>query len=56
MDTFENASPAQEQDEMVFATCWECGKEKVCYEHLVCCFGTRFHTCPECRTMITQRK
>ena len=34
---------------MVMAQCWECGTKKLCYEHLVCCTGTRFHTCPECR-------
>ncbi len=40
MDTFENATPPQEQPEMVLAQCWECGEKKMCYEHLVCCTGT----------------
>jgi hypothetical protein len=52
MDTFENATPPQEQPEMVLAQCWECGEKKMCYEHLVCCTGTRFHTCSECRKKI----
>jgi hypothetical protein len=55
MDTFENASPPQEQPEMVLAKCWECGQAKVCYEHVVCCTGTRFHTCPECRKEMERR-
>jgi len=55
MDTFENATPPQEQPEMVLAQCWECGEKKMCYEHLVCCTGTRFHTCPECRKEIERR-
>lgn len=52
MDTFENASPPQEQPEMVQAQCWECGTVTLCHEHLVCCTGTRFHTCPACRQRI----
>lgn len=52
MDTFENASPPQEQPEMVQAQCWECGTVTLCHEHLVCCTGTRFHTCPACRLRI----
>jgi len=40
---------------MVLAQCWECGEKKMCYEHLVCCTGTRFHTCPECRKEIECR-
>ena len=55
MDTFENATPPQEQPEMVTAQCWECGEETMCYEHLVCCTGTRFHTCPKCREEIERR-
>lgn len=55
MDTFENASPPQEQPDMVIAQCWECGTVALCYEHLVCCTGTRFHTCPGCRQRIEQR-
>ena len=55
MDTFENASPPQEQTEMVVARCWECGELKVCYEHVVCCTGTRFHTCKACRDEIESR-
>ncbi len=49
MDTFENASPAQEQSEMVVAKCWECGQKKLCFEKIVCCTGTHIHTCHECR-------
>lgn len=52
MDNFENASPPQEQAEMVFAECWECGQTKMCIERIVCCTGTRLHTCPECRKII----
>jgi len=37
---------------MVLAPCWECGETTLCFEHLVCCTGTRFHTCPECREKI----
>lgn len=55
MDTFENATPPQEQPEMVLAACWECGDTKLCFEHLVCSTGTRFHTCPECRELIAGR-
>lgn len=54
MDTFESASPPQEQPELVFANCWECGQAKMCYEHIVCCTGTHFHTCAECREIIKQ--
>ncbi len=54
MDTFENAAPPQEQLEMVLAQCWECGHTKLCHEYLVCCTGTRFHTCPECRKKIEE--
>jgi len=56
MDTFENASPPQEQAELVQAKCWECGAMKWCIEHIVCCTGTRFHTCPECRKLIEKRQ
>ena len=52
MDTFENANPPQEQPEKVLAQCWECGETKMCFEHIVCCTGTHFHTCPECRKKI----
>ena len=55
MDTFENATQPQEQPEMVMAQCWECVEKKMCHEHLVCCTGTRFHTCPECRKEIERR-
>ena len=55
MDTFENATPPQEQPDMVQAQCWECGETKLCFEHLVCCTGTPFHTCPECRKQIEGR-
>jgi hypothetical protein len=37
---------------MVLAQCWDCGETKLCFEHLVCCTGTRFHTCPKCRLKI----
>lgn len=53
MDTFENATPPQEQPELILAQCWECGESKICYEHIVCCTGTRFHTCLECREKIS---
>lgn len=55
MDNFENGTLAQEQPDMVLAQCWECGATKLCHEHLVCCTGTRFHTCPECRKEIERR-
>jgi hypothetical protein len=55
MDTFENASPPQEQPDLVLAVCWECGQTRMCHEHIVCCTGTRFHTCPECREAIQKR-
>ena len=55
MDTFENASPPHEQSEKVLAKCWECGEMKMCFEHIVCCTGTRFHTCPACRVLINQK-
>jgi hypothetical protein len=55
MDTFENASPPHEQPEKVLAKCWECGEMKMCFEHIVCCTGTRFHTCPACRVLINQK-
>ncbi|MFM7150398.1 MAG: hypothetical protein ACKO23_11190 [Gemmataceae bacterium] len=54
MDKFENACPPQEQDEMVMAACWECGETKLCFEQIVCCTGTRFHTCPPCRQKIAE--
>lgn len=56
MDTFENASPPHEQPDKVFAKCWECGIVKMCFEHIVCCTGTHFHTCPKCREIISKRK
>gem|GEM_PF-6272515 len=40
---------------MVMAQCWECGAQKMCVEHLVCCTGTRFRTCPECRKEFERR-
>ena len=40
----------------VFAKCWECCEMKMCFEHIVCCTGTRFHTCPNCREIINKRK
>jgi hypothetical protein len=55
MDTLENAGPPQEQAELVVAECRECGQTKSCYEHVVCCTGTHFHTCRECRTIIERR-
>jgi hypothetical protein len=55
MDTFENACPPQEQLELVEALCWECGRMRLCYEHLVCCTGSQIHTCAECRTVIQAR-
>jgi hypothetical protein len=56
MDTFENASPPHEQTEKVVAKCWECGEVKLCFEHIVCCTGTHFHTCPACRKIIEHKK
>lgn len=52
MDTFENATFAQEQEELVFNICWECGEKKMCLEHIVCCTGTKFHTCLDCKNKI----
>jgi len=52
MDTFENATPPQEQLELVKAQCWQCGQHTLCYEHIVCCTGTRFHTCEVCKKNI----
>ncbi len=54
MDTFENASPPQEQPDMIQAACWECGRNKMCYEYIICCTGTHFHACPECREILQQ--
>ena len=54
MDTFENASPPQEQPEMVLARCWECGRTKMCHERIVCCTGTHVHTCTDCRAIISK--
>jgi hypothetical protein len=55
MDTFENASPPQEQPEMVPAVCRECGQTRMCHEHAVRCTGTRSHTWPDCREAIPRR-
>lgn len=55
MDNFENASPPQESEDMVFAKCWECGSEKTCREFVVCCTGTMFHYCDECLRAIRSR-
>ena len=55
MDTFENASPPHEQPDKVLARCWECGETKMCFEHIVCCTGTHFHTCVKCREAINRR-
>lgn len=55
MDTFENATVPQEQAELVRARCWDCGEEKICFEYIVCCTGTRFHTCEVCRKKIEDK-
>lgn len=55
MDTFENATPPQEQEELAYALCWECGQKKLCIEHIVCCTGTRFYTCEDCRKKIQDK-
>lgn len=48
MDQFENSAPAQKSPNMQKAVCWECGRELMCHEYIVCCTGTMFHICPEC--------
>jgi hypothetical protein len=48
MDTFENASPPQEQSEKVLAKCWNCEKNILCTEYIVCCTGTMLHYCDVC--------
>lgn len=53
MDTFENANYAQEQEHPVLSECWECGQEKMCIEYIVCCTGTKFYTCLECKNKLT---
>jgi hypothetical protein len=52
MDNFEAATLAQIQKDMIKAECWECGELKICYEYIVCCTGTRFHTCIDCQIKI----
>lgn len=55
MDTFENATYAQEQKDLVLNNCWECGKETLCIEYIVCCTGTKFYTCQECKDKIINK-
>ena len=52
MDTFENATPPTEQEEKIVSKCWECEEEKLCFEFIVCCTGTHFYVCDECRKEI----
>lgn len=54
MDNFEQGTLPQKQKDLVEATCWDCGTEKLCFEFIVCCTGTRFHTCPECERRIKE--
>jgi len=56
MDNLEASNPPQKQEEMVQAQCWECGEHKICYEYIVCCTGTRFHTCKDCEERLTNEK
>lgn len=32
------------------------GETKMCFEHIVCCTGTHFHTCVKCREAINRRE
>jgi len=52
MDTYENATPPTEQEEKIVSKCWECEEEKLCFEFIVCCTGTHFYVCDECRKEI----
>lgn len=52
MDTFEGAVGAERQPNQKVGTCWECGKELLCTEYIVCCTGTVFHICPECEAKV----
>jgi hypothetical protein len=56
MDNLEASNPPQKQEEMVQAQCWECGEHKICYEYIVCCTGTRFHTCKDCEERLINEK
>lgn len=56
MDTFENATLAEPQKELVLAKCWECGETTLCIEYLVCCTGTRFHACHDCKEKILKQQ
>lgn len=55
MDTFEGSTFAEEQKELVFKECWDCGEEKMCTEYIVCCTGTKFYTCPSCKDKIKNK-
>lgn len=55
MDTFENATLAEPQKELVLAKCWECGITKLCIEYIVCCTGTHFHACLDCKEKILNK-
>ena len=55
MDTFEGSTPPTEQEEKVVSECWECGEKKSCFEWIVCCTGTHFYICDECRKKIEKK-
>jgi hypothetical protein len=54
MDNFEQGTLPQKQKDLVEAVCWDCGTKKLCFEFIVCCTGTRFHTCRECERRIKE--
>lgn len=54
MDTFEGATPAERQGSVAVGVCWECGREVLCQEYVVCCTGTIFHICPDCEARVNQ--
>ncbi len=52
MDNFEQATPAERQEQLVDAVCWECGAKAICAEFIVCCTGTLFHVCAACEAKV----
>jgi hypothetical protein len=48
----ERTTPAERQETVVDAVCWECGERKECYEYIVCCTGTLFHLCAACEERV----
>ena len=55
MDAFENATFAQEQEELVLTECWDCGEKKLSIEYIVPCTGSRFYTCQDCKDKIIKK-